>query len=276
MATSHDGVPQSGVGSTNPISDFFLQVGRGLIDGISSVSKFGEAPNIGTASDPQDVWDFGASAGQYTFPTSAATLFISSSNNGDVVDIDTEGLDTDWAVQTQTQTLAGHTKTEIGSGLTWIRTYRAKNVGAANLAGTVYIYEDDTVTDGVPDTASKVRAVIMPTTNAAIFNNQTQMAIFPIPAGKKGYLFLWGASVNRAGTAGTKEADLVLQIREFGGVFQVKQNKSINNIGEGVSDRRWTAPLEVPAKSDVKVMVLTVSANDTAVSSWFDLLLVDE
>jgi len=256
--------------------DFLIEVAKGNVAGSSLVSKFGQTPDIGTASDPQDIWDFGPTLQRYVYPSAAATLYISSSDNNDTEDINVQGVDASWDHQAQTQTLVGQTKTEIGTGLTWFRTYRAKNIGSADLAGTVYIYEDDTITAGVPDTDAKVKAVIRPTVEASIHNNQTQMAIYTIPLGKTGYLFDWGASVNRTGVSGNKEAALVLSVRSFGGIFQVKQNVTLNNEGTTVRDREWRGPLVIEAKSDILVTCLEVVSNSTGISSWFDLLLVDD
>lgn len=256
--------------------DFLIEVARGNVAGSSLVSKFGQTPEITTSTDPQDIWDYGPSRQNYSYPSAAATLYISSSDAADAITIDVQGLDSSWDHQSQEQVVAGQTKTEVGSGLTWIRAYRAKNKSAADCRGTIYVYEDDTISAGVPTTAAKVKAVIRPTIASSVHNNQTQMALYTIPNGKTGYLLDWGASVNRTGVSGNKEADLVLRVREYGGVFQVKQNMSLNNEGTTVRDREWRGPLVFPAKSDIAVKCLEVNASGTGVSSWFDLLLIDD
>ena len=162
---------------------------QGFYDGTIVVDKFGENPAIATTTDPEDLWEFG---GEYNYTANAgATHYVSSSSAADtqLISFGTITADSDgnWNLETFTQNVAGQVKTELlpPSGDNIVRVWRMANEGDAgeDLAGTLYCYEDDTVTDGKPDTDSKVRAVI---DNG---NNQTLMLLYTIPTGYVGFLY---------------------------------------------------------------------------------------
>jgi len=241
--------------------DFLLSVAMGNEEGFKVVHKFGENPDI-DAGSYEDVWEQG---GSYTYPATAITNYISSSDNNDTEEVIVIGLDSDWNEQSQLVTLQGQTKTEIGSGLTWIRVFRAYNDNGSDLTGIVYIYEDDTVTDGVPQTVSKIKAVI---NNG---NNQTQMATYSIPNGKTGYILSAGVSLSKKkdGLSNVK-----LMSREFGKVFRVRDFLEVSAAGTSAIDREYHSPIEIQAKSDIKIMADS-SVSGSGVASSFCLLIRD-
>lgn len=146
-----------------------VEVALGNVAGQSANIKFGRNESVGTSFE--NINDQG---GTYTYSSSAVTHYISSSSTSDTDQtIYVEGIDANGDIQSQTVALAGQTKTAISG--TWLRVYRAYVQTGSDLVGTVYIYEDDTVTSGVPQTATKQRAQIK------IGNNQTQMAQFSTP-----------------------------------------------------------------------------------------------
>ncbi len=259
-------------GGTSNQFEYFLEVGKGNIPGESLVHKYGAAAELNSGDAPANIWDGSNQTHQmftYTFPLDGVTHYMSSSDNGDTQDFEVQGLDADFLLQSQVQTLAGQTKTEIGAGLAWSRIFRCRNQGSINNAGTIYFYEDDTVIAGVPQTSSKVSAIIRPGKNG------TLMAIYTIPADKTGYFTQVFTSVNRGGGTGTKEVDFELLVRQYGGVFQINYLAGISNIGVGSLVLPNSAPVPVPAKSDIMMIAETVSANTTMASAYFDMVLVD-
>ena len=177
----------SSSGAVRITSPFGLEVAKGRIAGVSSIHKFGQNPQIDNTEE-WDIWDGGDGA-DYTFSSSGVIHYISSSNAGDTQTYDVIGLDENYLEQTISVTAVGQTKTQIGTGEKFRRIVRIKNTGSTDNAGVVYVYEDDTVTAGVPDTATKIRGQIQ------IGNNQTLMAIYTIPAGKTGYLSSWNCNL---------------------------------------------------------------------------------
>jgi hypothetical protein len=120
-----------------------FDVGRGAVPNTQHIHKFGENPDIDDATQ-EDIWDGG---GSYTFTTTAATYYCSSSSVADTVPIEIQGLDANFNMKTVKVLLQGQTKVTLSG--TWMRVFRIKNLGASNNAGDIYVYENDTVSNGV-------------------------------------------------------------------------------------------------------------------------------
>lgn len=181
--------------------------------------------------------------------------------------ITVEGLDENWNLQTVIIALDGQTKTQIGTTETWMRVFRAYNSDSTEFQGTVYIYENDTVVLGVPQTATAVKATI--NTNF----QQTYMAIYTIPAGKTGYIIQKKWSLNDAGS--TTRAIVEMKICNFGGVFRSKELDSLRNNGVSMVLIDYPLPIKVTEKSDVKLVCMETSSNNTDITGYFSILLVD-
>ena len=246
-----------------------LRVSRGENE-TDWINKFGYNPDIDTNTTPEDVWSGG---GIYTFTADGgADYYISSSNDGDTQTVSirllTEDASGNWNQEDMSVTLQGQTKTAITppSGDKPVRFYRGFNTGSTNFTGNVYIYENDTLTDGVPDTATKVRGVI----NAG--ENQTEMAIYTIPSGYKGYL--WKGAISITSTIRSASMQIVRYARLHGGVFRVQGRISLDTSGSNWYQREYEGGLPpIPAKTDIKITVVTVSANAMAASAEFDIFL---
>ncbi len=246
--------------------DFYQRVAEGEVSGYSFIEKFGYNPDITTATDPEDVWTYG---GIYTFSTAADITQIASSNAGDTQDIMIEGLDANWEIMTKTVTLNGQTPVTL-SGDPFLRVYRMMNVGSTDLSGDVnLITSGGTFTAGVPDTANTVRANI---TNG---DNQTEMCIYSVPAGKTAY-FLGGYVSQLIETRSASEVcTFTWRVREFGGVFRVQSR--IPTLSDGNSYFAYKYPVPVggiPEKSDIVIRAETVSATMGA-AGGFTVLLKD-
>ena len=253
-------------------SDYFLEVARGNVSGVSSIHKFGNAPDFDTGDGFVTVWDGandgGINAMSYTYSTTADIDSISSSNAGDGQVIEVQGLDTDWALTTQNVTLNGQTRVALGTDL--IRVFRMKNTGTTNNAGDVYCYVNGAITGGVPNTAGDVRAVI------EIGNNQTLMSIYTVPASKTGYLCSF-----YGGTAGAKKTAVYgfeMFARPSGQVFQLKHKSSMMEDGSSHFQHVYAIPEVFAAKTDieVRISVITAAVTQAATSAGFDLILVDD
>lgn len=227
---------------------------------VLQVDKFGANYDIDTTTDPEDVWSQG---GTYTFLTSATTLYLSSSDNGDDQTITVEGLDGNYALQSKSKALTGQTQVALDG--TWLRVFRAYNGDTTATAGDVYVAETDDLTGGVPDTATKIKAKI----DAAA--QQTLMAIYTIPAGYTGYLLRWYAGGTNLKTS---TAIVELQAQLTGGVFRIKRRIGIAATGSSTYQESPSIALRYPAQTDIKVVVREVGANDVDISAGFDLLLV--
>lgn len=243
--------------------DFLTQVGLGNVEGWSYVEKFGENPDVNTATDPEDVWGFG---GLYNFSTDADIDTVSSSNAGDTQDIVIIGQTADYTEVTQTVTLDGQNKVTLGTPLR--RFYRAYNDGATDLAGTVYIYVNGDITDGVPDTDADVRGLVV---NG---DNQTEMAIYTIPKGKQGFFLGGYVAISRGLT--TSAADFTWRLRLPGKTFRVQSRIACVSTGRSSWDYKYPIPVgPLPEGTDILLRVESVTANNTGCAGGFTILLQD-
>ncbi len=261
--------------ATKGNGDFPFSISTTLGNENIIVDKFGENPLITTSTDPEDVWDGG---GMYNFTANGgADYYISSSDAGDTQDIRiqmlTEDSNANWNLEVFEVTLAGQAKTliEPPSGNKPVRIFRMENQGTTDLAGTMYVYEDSTVTLGVPDDLTKVRAQIV---NG---NNQTLMAIYTIPTGYVGFLTRGEVGLNFTGTvgAGTHFAKFDYRSRRFGEVFKIKKRISCITLGASNYQDKRSFPDPIPAKTDIKIVCEEVS-DDMGVWATFDILLIKE
>lgn len=239
-----------------------IRVSFGEYKGLSFISKFGRNPTV--ASGVQEViWD--QADASYTYMTSASTLYISSSDNTDNQTYKVQGLDANWGLQTVEVTLSGFTFVALTG--TWIRVFRAENISSANSAGDVYIADDNTDAggDGIPDTATNIKAKI------SIGNNQTNMAIYTVPQGRKGYLMDWYASLLRLTGTAAVAADFDIFRRNEGSVFLSTHPMGLLTTGEGTWQYNWPFPLELDARTDIEVRAQPTANAD--VSAGFTVLL---
>jgi hypothetical protein len=251
------------------IRDWFLDIARGGQPGASHERVFGKNPDVDTGTDPEDVWDQG---GMYTYTAAGgATHYISSSNNGDTqivtVKLLSEDASGDWNEEELAITLVGQTKTAIvtTSGDDPVRILSANNESGTALLGDVYIYEDDTVVTGVPQTPAKIRAKII------LGNERTNMALYTIPSGKTGYMYTreFGVVIPSGSTVVGR-----FFYRREGRLFVMDQEMLlISGIVTRYTD--WIeVPLSIPAKTDMKATAFSVSVDNTAVVAAFDLILL--
>jgi len=240
-----------------------LDINMDLNDGCSFVDKFGENPDIDTATVPEDIWEFG---GEYVYDTDGTAPIVSliSDNALDTMDISITGLDIDGYEVNQTVTLTGTTRVALPIPL-W-RVYRMANEGVTgeDINGTVYCYVG---TGGVPAIAD-VRAVI---DNG---NNQTLMALYTVPRGKVGFLFRGELGGSRNQNAGAIQC--AYYSRRYGRVFRIKKRVNLTNQGSSIYQDKRIAPDIVPALTDIKLRVENVSANNTGVFGTLDILLVEQ
>lgn len=250
---------ETGAGGYVGTIPFWDAVGLGLVEGWSSVEKFGENSDIDTGTDPEDIWSAG---GLYTFSTTADIDSISSGSVTDTQEITIQGLDTNWELVTQTATLNGQTTVTLTTPL--IRVFRAWNSNGTKTTGVVHIYINGaTVVNGVPSNLSETRLQI------TVDAQQTEMAIYTVPAGYTGYFLGGYVSMSRAKTTGA--AVFTSRIRLFDGVFRVLSRIACNNTGSSSWSYRYPIPQTLPEKTDILLRCDEVGENDIGVSGGFTI-----
>ena len=246
-----------------------LAIAKGEVTGSSFIHKFGHAQDFDISDGLVTIWD-GAEDGEpyelmrYVYSTTAAIDSISGDNASDTQVIEVQGLDANWDLVVQEVTLNGQNRVALGTPL--IRIFRAKNVGSVDLLGHVLVYENTAISGGVPIDTTKVRAVIHAE------NNQTEMAVFTIPAGKTGYMRDWYASM--AGTRKAATHEIKLYARPFGQVFQLKHNNRTTIFRQQLLQHSYVEPEVFREKTDVEMRVNT-DQDSAGVAGGFDIVLID-
>ena len=217
-----------------------INLAGGLLEGYSSINKFGYKETLGN-SGPETVWD---SSGVYVYPSNPTPATVTGSDTGAIVSI--QGLDQDYNLVVEAVPVGQP------SVATFLRVFRATVIVPA--AGQTTNVSDITITvDGV--TAAKILAG----------KGQTLMSVYTVPAGKTGYLLQLQCSVD-------KSTDVIFQLmaRPFGGAFNVK-----GQFGTFASPVNYTysVPLVFAEKTDVEVRA--ESGNTCGAGAIFDLVLVD-
>ena len=243
------------------------KIAEGAVHGYSFIEKFGECGDIDTTTTPEIVWSHG---GLYTWSTTADIDRAVSSSTSDTHDLTIVGLDENWNEVQQVVTLTGQTPVALSTPL--IRCYRAWNSNATDYIGSVHVFVDSSVTLGIPDDATKVRACIT-IEHTGESSGQTEMAIYTVPAGHIGYLYSGYVGISRGGNLAT--AVWTPQVRNYGGVFRTVYRGS--SIGQGSShlQQAYNPPIVLQPKSDFWIKVVDVGANDTGVFGGFTIILKD-
>lgn len=244
---------------------WLMYAGMGQIDGFSIVEKFGHNSDIDIGSAPADVWLAGSNFPGQPIADSEKVELVSDSSDDAAAGtgartVTIMGLDDDWAEQSETVTLDG--TTPVDSDGTYRRVFRAfvatAGSGATN-AGRIITRHT--------------------TTTANVFCHipaglaQTGLAAYTIPADKTGYLLGYHFQLTRSnGAAGS--AMVTLRTREQGGVYRARD---ILELTTGANfDKQLYGPISLPAKTDIKVTVDSVSDNNSKVGAQFTILLEDD
>lgn len=224
-----------------------------------SLLKFGQNQDVDTAA-PETVWLRG---GTETLPTTNAITHISSSNAGDIQDVKIEGhtiADGELSFSIQTVTLQGQTKVALTTPL--YRSTRLENDNSSVFAGTIYVYEDDTVVAGVPQTTAKIHLQTDGT------HNQSLKAATAFSNNDYGIITHFYAGINKQ--TGSAAVDFRLQVQKYGKTFNTKLLRTAS------SDKGIDLPMRpfliVPTNADIRITADT-NTNNVSVTAGFNALL---
>lgn len=103
-------------------------------------------------------------------------------------------------------------------------------------------------------------------------NNQTLMAIYPIPADKVGLLVRWWGSMSKKQSASSV---IVLRVGQKDKIGYIHQIRSVNSLGSSKFDHTFVFPQIFPGGS-VLWMEADSSTTDVGIAGGFDVLLVDQ
>ncbi len=242
-------------GNTSP-TNLFFEIARGKYPGVTTASILAFNPDVDIASE-ETIW---AQGGTYTYLTANTELFVSSTSASDTnVVLRIEGMTDDFVVKNDTITFTnGQAQQSIGN---YFRIFKATVVGGSVPAGIIYIAETDTLTAGVPNTVSKIKAKMV------LGANITQLGLFTVPANHTFYTV-------RLNTFTRKNKDAVVKViarpEGFPGFVQTSQFPTFQNSVVLTFD----PPFVLGEKTDLELRALTTT-NQTEVAANVGYILID-
>jgi len=245
---------------------FGSNVVLGLVPGYYLDTKFGRNNSIGTATVPEDVWHGG---GEYTGHAlvTPETVEVFSSDGADApagsgaLTIRFHGLKTNASTEYVSEDVTLNGVTAVPTSTTWWRINRAYVLTAGGGGANV-----GTLTIRHTTTTANVFAV-MPAGA-----NQTQIAAYTVPAGSQMLIKHFRFSITRStGAAGS--ANVTLRAREPGSVFRAIRNLELQT--GSVVDVTSAGGVLLPAGTDVKFRVESVSDNGTIADGSFEYFLIE-
>lgn len=222
--------------------------------------KFGRNDSVDTTEET--VWLQG---GEETYATDNDIDTISSSNVSDDQEVKVEGHTVDgsgnFTFVVQTATLNGRNKVTLATPLA--RATRIFNNDDTDFNGTVYVYEDGAITNGVPNTAADIHLQ----TDGA--NNQSLKAATTFSENDYGIITSIVVSVNRQNS---RSVDFRVKVREKGKVFRTKLPPIACHSQSGTIVVPLAPYLIVPPNSDIKINAIS-SGSATGVGAGFNSYL---
>jgi len=251
----------SKLGSSEP---FELQVAQGQIAYHKQIYKFGQNSVVGNSVET--IWQQG---GLYSYPPSATTMTVSSSNTNDTSagtgarTVLISGLDEDYNEISETITLNG--QTAVTTTNSFLRVNRGivltAGSGGAN-AGIIYV-GTGTVTTGVP-------ANIYTTINGD-GTNQSLQAFWTVPANYNAYIYQTNISTGNSSNT-PAVLNTLLVARPHGGVFNTKE---VIVITDGNHLQDYSFPITLTEKTDIEFRAESSSASvNFNVSASMNILYV--
>lgn len=250
--------------SVGPYSDSWFELVRAEIKATyghdvtinrKSLHKFGRAEAIGTTETSINIL-----SRDEVFPTTNAIDTISSTNAADTQVIRIEGMvlngDSTISFTVQTATLNGQNKVTLGTPL--FRATRMSNNSDTATAGSVYIYQDGTVTGGIPDDLNDWHGTMDAGAQSTLKAGTT------IASNNYFIMTRWDAFVNRQQNAAV---DFRLKYNECGKHLPTKLFMSSRNTSSQASVS-FAPFLIIPPKHDIRISAIS-TASGTAVNSSF-------
>ena len=243
-------------------------VAAGDIPGTTGVNKFGGSSSIADGTT-EEIWD---GAVVYAWPTTAEITHIRTAADTpamDGLDVEIQGLDTDWGLVVQTATIdaATSTVTEVELTTPLKRVFRMKVTDSVVTTNDIWV--------GATGMAAATAKGIIQTGN-----NQTLMAMYTIPAGKTGYMTkYYGSIIGEAGPPATIPDYVRFRLwnRDNVNGYAPQLKHEIGAAINGTSaipPHNFAPYLKLTEKTDVW-LTGTPDGDDAYVSAGFDIFLVD-
>lgn len=229
--------------------------------GRKSLFKFGEHDSLGTSRTVINYLGI-----EPVRPATNSITHFSSTDAADTQVLRVEGMTisgSDLTFAVQNITLNGQTKTALTTPLARVTRIANTTVGQSSTAGDVYIYEDGTVTGGIPTDLTTVGNVMPAEDQSTLFCGTSVASTNYFLATS------WKAHVARKTAA---YVDLRFQIAPVGGSWRTVQTSASSRDNSVILTAN---PMYIiPPNYDIRV-VGTSSANNTDCHSSFDGFFAD-
>jgi hypothetical protein len=241
--------PGGNIMNTKQQNSFHHDLALGKIEKESYFNKFGKA-TVGTGLTT--IWT-GANS-LYVYPTAAVQMDLVSAEAADTQTIHIYGLDKNWKLQDEIVQLNG--TTPVTTIYSYFRVFRMLVEGDGDLTGKVTCTETGETTP--------VYAEILA---GPEFPNQTQMAVYTVPAGYKQLVDNLEFT-----TYGNKKTNVLTSIRDWNRagdaytpVFRTVSNWNLIN-----SASEWTRenPVPIGPKVDMEIRGFTETGTDSVSAQW--------
>ena len=240
------------------LGDTTILAAAGTNSAMSSVNKFGRNSAVAIATE-EEIWDGSAA---YVYPATA--LMTSMSQTTDQVAarglvIEVQGLDSTWALVVQTKALnAADTTTAVDLDTPLIRVFRMRVLGNVVTTSTIRVHNAAENQDyAIIDTG----------------RNQTQMAIYTVPAGKTAYMTSYYASVNPGTNLDPTSNPIRLYARDNANGY-AKQIKHSIGLISGQFQHYFEPHYKFTEKTDIFITATPVG-KAADVSAGFDIILIN-
>jgi len=254
-----DNALRNAVANTVPYN---LRVAQGQVLGATALYRFGFNADVDTTEET--VWSEG---GNIPYPAAAGEVYISSSNANDVATTGTgvrtikvQGLDANYLQIEEDISLNG--QTQVITTKEYLRILKvfvltAGSNGAS--AGTVYV--------GTTGATAGVPSVVYASFGSS---NQTQMAVYTVPASKTLYIeeIAFTASVASV----TNSVTVKFKTREH--ATNAFRTRFIQVLESDTTVAPFAYPLAIPAKTDIECRVIATT-NNNQISASFEGVLID-
>ena len=238
-----------------------LAISKGHTKGHRTLYKFGYNPDVN--GDEETVWSQG---GDFPYPTSAVTMFVSSTSANDANggtganSIIIQGLDENYDEIEETVLLNG--QTQVATQNSYLRVYRAfvTLCGTGGTSGGIIYVGSSGATSGVPNTTVYANLHL---------GNQTQIAAYTVPAGYT--LYVDDINFTAALSQANKTATCSFVSRTFGS--NVFRTRFINVLQSNQLIAKFEYPQPFTEKTDLECRVITNTSNNAIGASFQGVLI---